>query len=197
MCYNISETPCLILGRNNDMNKYLDADKALEAVLYVVGNTTDLFHIVKILYFADKLHIERYGNQIFGDYYAAMPDGPVPSGAYDLIKSARGDAYAYEAKIAKANPKKALKVSGERGDVVTRRRDPDLDYLSESDRECLDEAIQKYAQMDYDTLWKIAHEEESYKKRFKKERPNNQIPLSEIISMDLPNGKEVLQYLDS
>ncbi len=172
------------------MNKFLDAEKALEAILYVTRSTNDLFHIVKILYYADKLHLENYGRQITGDYYVKMPDGPVPSGAYDLIKIARGDEYTYEAKVINVHPKNALNVEG---DVVTPKREPDEDYLSDSDKECLDEAIKKYANMDGKKLWKIVHQEKSYNKAEK----NRAIPLRDIISLDIQNGKDILEYLDS
>lgn len=181
------------------MNKYLDAEKALEAVLYVSGSTTDLFHIVKTLYFADKMHLEKYGTLMTGDYYVAMPDGPVPSGAYDLIKYARGDDFAYEKKISDVRPDKALEVKGEKKDVVIRLREPNLDYLSESDRECLDSAIERYAAMDWRDLWNIVHAEESYRKAKsqKPEKKNASIPLGDIIILDVPNGADVIRYLES
>ena len=190
MCYNIIAVPRLLFGREAKMNKYLDADKALEVVLYVSQKTHDLFHIVKTIYYADKMHLEKYGRLLSGDYYVAMEDGPVPSGAYDLIKYVRGDNYTYEDKIINAHPEKAIQV--EDNEVVP-NREPNLDYLSESDKECLDKAIERYARMDGSKLWKIVHEEESYKKT---ER-NRPIPLNDIITLDLPNGKDLIEYLNS
>lgn len=190
MCYNIIDILRILIRREAKMNKYIDAEKALEVVLYVSHKTNDLFHIVKILYYADKLHLENYGTLITGDYYVAMEDGPVPSGAYDLIKYVRGDEYTYDAKIVNARPEKAIKVND---DIVEPVRNPDLDFLTESDRECLDKAIEKYANMDGKQLWKVVHQEKAYNNT---ER-NRPIPLKEIISRDIPNGKEVLDYLDS
>ena len=181
------------------MNKYLDAEKALETVLYVAGATTDLFHIVKILYYADKLHLEKYGALITGDFYVAMPEGPVPSGALHLIQYARHDPFGFEDKIVRAHPENAIAVKGDKKDVVTPLRSANLDYLSETDRECLDEAIAKYAGMDFGTLWRLVHEEESYKKaRARRPEKNSPlIPLTDIILLDLPNGSDVVKYLDS
>jgi len=190
MCYNIIAVFENLFRREAEMNKYLDAEKALEVVVYISHKTTDLFHIVKTIYYADKIHLEKYGRLITGDYYVAMEDGPVPSGAYDLIKNVRGDEYTYEKKIIDAHPEKALQA---KGNDVTPLRGADLDYFSESDKECLDEAIEKYAGMDGGKLSQIVHEEEAYKKT---ER-NKPIPLIAIITLDLPNGKDVLEYLDS
>jgi len=171
------------------MNRFLDAEKALEAIVYVSSKTNDLFHIVKTLYYADKYHLKNYGRLITGDYYVAMDDGPVPSGAYDLIKLVRGDEYPYEEKIINAHPERAFFVVG---NTVIPRRNANLEYLSESDIECLDKAITRYAQMNGGKLWGIVHEEESYKRT---ER-NKPISLRDIIIFDIPSGKDVLEYLE-
>ena len=41
---------------------------------------------LKLLYFADRYHLRRYGRPISGDKYFAMPFGPVASGAKDLAE---------------------------------------------------------------------------------------------------------------
>ena len=190
MCYNIIVAIQKLFRRKNIMNKYLDAEKALESVLYISEKTHDLFHIVKTLYYADKKHLEHYGRLITGDYYVAMEDGPVPSGAYDLIKSVRGDEFTYEFKIIDAHPENAIVVNG--NDIEPKRK-ANLDFFSESDIECLDDAVKIYANMDGKQLWKLVHEEKSYNQT---ER-NKPIALNKIIGLDVPNGKDVLEYLDS
>jgi hypothetical protein len=200
MCYNI------IIGhiralfeRKKAVHKFLDAEKALEVVLYVSRRTNNLFNIVKTLYYADKYHLERYGQLINGDLYIAMEDGPVPSGAYDLIKLARGDAFQYESKIIEAHPEAALKVveykdkDGSKKTFVDPLRDPRLELLSESDIECLDESIERYANMKPTRLWTLVHQEQAYKET-ERDKP---IPIRKIIALDISNGKQVLEYLDS
>ncbi|WP_255566960.1 MULTISPECIES: Panacea domain-containing protein [unclassified Photorhabdus] len=70
-----------------------DSEKAIESILYVASTApiSDIYHVGKILYFADRLHLERYGRLITGDNHLAMKDGPVAENAYDIIKVARGD----------------------------------------------------------------------------------------------------------
>jgi len=172
------------------MNKYLDAEKALEVVVYVSHRTNDLFHIVKTIYFADKMHLENFGRLITGDYYVAMEDGPVPSGAYDIIKFVRGDEYTYDENIINIRPEKSISVDGNK---VIPLREPNPELLSESDIDCLDKAIFAYAEMDGKKLWSIVHREKSYKKTPR----NKPILLRDIISLDISNGKDVLEYLDS
>ncbi len=176
------------------MHKFLDAAKALESVVYVSHNTSNLFNLVKTLYYADKFHLERYGRTISGDHYIAMDDGPVPSGAYDLIKLARGDKFAYDEKIVEVHAEDAIRTERDGSNtLVFPRRGPHFDMLSESDIECLDEAIEKYGNMNTSRLWKIVHME----KAFSETDQDKPIPLRKIISLDIPNGQEVLEYLDS
>jgi hypothetical protein len=58
-----------------------DAHKALEVILYVAGSVPDMYRALKVLYFADREHLGRYGRLICGDTYVAMRLGPVPSGS--------------------------------------------------------------------------------------------------------------------
>lgn len=175
--------------RRHKVNKFLDAQKALEAIVFVSHKTNDLFHIVKILFYADKFHLEEYGRQISGDIYCAMEDGPVPSGAYDLIKIARGDKYHFDQRLINVHPEESIKVINETN--ITPLRGPNFDYLSESDIDCLNKAITNFAPMDGRRLWALVHDEPSYTKV---ER-NKFMHLQDII-LSLPNGKDILAYLN-
>ena len=68
-------------------------DKALESVLYIAARLAEptIHEVLKIRYFADKLHLAQYGFLASGDDYVAMRFGPVASGTYNLLKAARGD----------------------------------------------------------------------------------------------------------
>jgi len=165
------------------MPKFIDIQKAIEAIVYISRKNGDLFHIMKILYYADKFHLEWNGRLITGDYYIAMKDGPVPSAAYDIIKTVRGDGLA----IFKENPQEAFRV--EDWMIIKPNRDPNLDYLSESEIEVLDKAIEKYSKMSYQELWDIVHEEEPYK------QARSDISLESIVN-SLANADEVLAYMN-
>lgn len=111
--------------------------KAVAAIAYLVQRTGEsLYPVLKMLYLADKTHLEKYGRFIVGDQYVAMAKGPVPSATYDMLKFVRGERqYFEEGQLAKS----AFGL-----DRLTHRFDllhaPDLDALSESDIECLTEA---------------------------------------------------------
>lgn len=46
----------------------------------------DKIKALKLLYFADRYHVRKYGRTITNDEYFAMNYGPVPSGAKDIIE---------------------------------------------------------------------------------------------------------------
>ena len=47
-------------------------------------------HICKLLYFADKEHLLRYGRTITGDSYRALEQGPAPSHGFEALNK-RGE----------------------------------------------------------------------------------------------------------
>lgn len=108
--------------------------KAIETILYLAPqiSDSDIYGVCKLLYYADKTSLEKYGRFIFGESYTAMDGGATPSNAYDLLKE-----------IAQ-KPTSQLSVDGNN---VIPLRDANLDYLSESDIECLDQVIAIYGKM--------------------------------------------------
>jgi uncharacterized phage-associated protein len=136
------------------LGQRFDRRKGIEAILYVASRVNDpTFHRVsRILYFADKYHLAHYGALICGDDYLAMKHGPVPSGIYDILKAVHGDGDFGTGKEA-AN---ALTV--ESGKRVRPLRDPNLNELSESDREALDSAIAEYGQLSFSELTKLSRD---------------------------------------
>ena len=129
-----------------------DADKALEAIIYVASRArTDLYGTLKLLYVADKLHLERYGRFMFGEAYSAMEWGPVPSNAYDIVKYVRGDRP--HCRIERA--REAFKMSG--NDFIL-FRDADLDELSRTEVTCLDEAIAEHGKNDFAGFKRLTHD---------------------------------------
>ena len=160
-----------------------DAYKAIEVLLYIAKKLPNMYKALKVLYFADREHLAQYGRLICGDSYVAMSHGPVPSGAYDLVKIARGDGFNFidipvdEAFVVRDN-------------VITTHRETNLDLLSESDIECLDSAIQQYGPLSFLELRKLSHND----KAFISADENDFISLDAIIN-SLPNSEALLDYV--
>lgn len=131
-----------------------DEDIALQTVLYIYNRVTNpTFHkISKIIYFADRLHLEKYGRFICGDSYVAMKHGPVPSGIYDILKDICRNADLPIVKKAKG----LLEIKDYN---VKSLEDADLDYFSESDILCLNKAIKKYGHKTFKQLTDLSHDQ--------------------------------------
>ncbi|GAA0871749.1 hypothetical protein GCM10009117_08950 [Gangjinia marincola] len=127
------------------MNTFkLDSDKAKNALYFVinelitnVGNA-DLHKIMKILYFAEQKHLSKYGLPLTGDDFICMDYGPVPSWTKNEI---------------------------ELNDLIERNSndihctiEPDTDYLSESNLECLRESIEENKSLTFRELTDKSHD---------------------------------------
>ena len=106
-----------------------DAEKFVEAAHYLCTRCSEVtkMKLFKLLYFADKQHLSLYGRPVIGGHYVAMKDGPVPSEAYDLVKSQAGMFH------------EVLCVNGYAIELRP-NVNPGTDSLSESDLEVLEKA---------------------------------------------------------
>ncbi|MFV1948453.1 MAG: Panacea domain-containing protein [Anaerolineales bacterium] len=164
--------------------KYFDTEKAIEAILYISHKQDDLLHIMKALFFADKMHLAKHGRSITGDVYIAMPHGHVPSGAFDIVKYVRGDGiYPIEAPV-----EEAFDVIN--NDEIKPKRDPNLEYLSESDIESLEFGIAFVEKKSINELSELCKKEPSYSKA----GLDGKIPFKELV-LSLENGEEILEYV--
>lgn len=115
-------------------------DKALAALGFVASVESGLspLFVSKVLFFAEKAHINQYGRPILGDTFIAMPRGPVPSAVKNYIDQnwdwvERPDNFDQYLSIQRNNGLLELHPGP---------RPPNLDLLSESDQECLRGAIE-------------------------------------------------------
>lgn len=160
-----------------------NAEKAVEVLLYVCQRVQDLYTALKVVYFADKEHLSRYGRLICGDSYVAMQHGPVPSGLYDLVKNVRGDGHCF----AWLPLSDAFAIEDR---LIIPKRSPDLDMLSESDIECLDEALARYGSLSFDKLKGLSHRDRAFLAA-----DRNDFMSLESIVMSLPDGELLLEHL--
>ncbi len=114
-----------------------EPEKALGATAYLAQRSGEtMYTILKMVYVADRIHLERYGRPITGDSFNALQEGACPSKIYDSMKVLRGEKnHNYL-----PNSEKYLEVDPTTYDVVVKDMPP-IDYLSASEIECLDETI--------------------------------------------------------
>jgi len=168
-----------------------DPERALELVLYVASHLRypTLHSVSKVLYFADKLHLSRYGSLATGDNYVAMRHGPVPSAIYNLLKAAAGRQEPLIPADFYQLVDRSLKVEDRRR--VVPLREPHLELLSASQRECLDESIKANGRLSFKRLTEKSHDA-----AWRSVDENDLIEIK-AIAKTLPNAKQVLAYLES
>ena len=152
---------------------YFDKEKALEVLLYVSSRVQKMYHTQKIIYFANRLHLDKYGRFVIDDRIIAMKNGPVLSAVYDMIKSAKGT-NSYFPEVSKSI---SYIHGGSSLDQLSPKREADTDYLSQSDIICLNECIEKYKNMSFTELEQISHDELYFTANL-----NDEISIDEVIN---------------
>lgn len=135
------------------------ADEILKmraAVLYVLQafpEGVDYIKLFKILYFAQREHLVKYGRGVIGDTFHALRYGLVPSFIYKSLQMLEG----------RLEREHDLEMFGkgicvDEHSVVSSLAKPDMDELSVSDVRCLDKSIKKYRDMDSYHLSRMSHD---------------------------------------
>ncbi|MBR1604654.1 MAG: SocA family protein [Alphaproteobacteria bacterium] len=167
----------------------VNPDKALEAIVYIAHKLgcVDKYHVVKTMFFADKEHLNRYARPILGDTYIRMRNGPVPSYVLDII-NLKEDKISFDVFV---KAKAALEVGSDKKQTITARREPDLSFFSDTDLECLDNAIKFCKDKNFDDLKEITHEEKAWKKA----SINGCMDYELFLDDDNPYKEEIIQDL--
>jgi len=138
------------------MIEKFDIETAKAAMLYISRKQekADLLRLFKILYFAERNHLAKWGDLIVNDTYIAMKNGPVPSILYDLFKGIRGDGFQDKRYEVFYN---AFKVE-DNGYTVVPLEFPDMDYLSKASVEAIDKSVLENKDMDAYALSMKSHD---------------------------------------
>ena len=167
-----------------------DKDKALEAILYLANRIDGptKMKIFKLLYFADKLHMSKYGRFISGDIYVAMEHGPVPSRMYDIVKDVQ-------------RGQKSTAFTMPDNKQIIPLRQANLYELSQTDIECLEETLHILGHLTAPQLRDRSHSSAwntmtDNGKMFKNNTASKSVPIPlELIVEELPNASEVKETL--
>ena len=137
-----------------------DILKLKATFLYILNKdkSVDMYHLFKILYFANRDHLAKYGRTITNDTYCALPQGPVPSELYDVIKTKKGVEVKSWGFVADNYSDILSSFSAESGWKLKALERHDEDELSKTDKICLDESYEKHIVMDKNYLQRLSHD---------------------------------------
>ena len=135
----------------------------LEVMLYILNATkgTDIYHVLKILYFAEQKHLVKWGSRITADEFRAYEYGPVADQLYHAIKNS----HLLDQELPEMFQEVAHFAGDDAPNVLLAKREADLDYLSQSEIECLNESIKENIGLTFDQLKQKSHDaawQESY-----------------------------------
>ena len=127
----------------------LNEEKAVEALIWIATAWPNItpFYLSKVLFYAEKEHLNKYGRPIIADTYIAMPWGPAPSTIRDYIEGN------YLFSDISDVVSSAVEVNrNSRYPEIIAKKAPRLEVFSESDIECLRAAIDKCRNVNFSTL---------------------------------------------
>lgn len=134
-----------------------DERKAAEAAAYLLqraGGSLAFIKLLKLMYLAERLSFLRYGVPLTGDHFVSMKNGPVLSETYDHIKGEIPSAPGGWDSWVKDQADYMVGLPDDRLGV----RPDQLEELSYSDIELLDEVWCQYGHMDRWDLVRLTHD---------------------------------------
>jgi uncharacterized phage-associated protein len=149
--------------------------KAIEVILWVLDkdDTIDVYQLMKVLFHADLLSVNKYGAPITGDNYLAMKFGTVPDVIYNaLIK--RDVLYLAGFQLDNELPFNI------KDNKLSSARKPNYQCLSESDIECLALGIREYTGLSFKQVMDKNHSHPAWKKVYDRS-PNSIIDWYDLI----------------
>ena len=127
---------------------------AVMQILCKYATNLDMLKAVKLLYFIDRTHLRAHGRPVLGDFYVAMPLGPVPSRSYDELERV-------EASEAPDLPLSSEDI-GRKYPVFKTTDKPDLSYLSKSELAAIKTVIRTLGHKTGLELSDIAHKHRTW-----------------------------------
>lgn len=127
----------------------------LNSIAYIANRfqerSVDFHKLSKVFYFAEQKHLVKYGSKLIDDSFVAMKNGPVPSAVYDLLKGLKKYPNLYPSEL-----KDAFTIGNDY--MVTSLIEPDMDWLSDSEVKCIEEAIREIGNLNFFDLSDKSHD---------------------------------------
>lgn len=159
----------------------------------------DKLKACKLLYYADKYHLLRYGKPIMGDVYYHLDAGPIPSKALDIMNEiVCGDsAFAFKGDVSnKSKFQEFLQVKKpffHKFPIFDLIKTPKYGCLAESEQEALKETIKKYGALTGPQLIRETHKDTAWIKTENTEEIDYRL----FFESDPDAKQEALEYMES
>lgn len=118
--------------------------------------------LAKLLYFADKYHLLRYGRPILGDQYYCLPLGPLPSQADNFMDEAEFSAQFDDVKPDPLFDEYLWIDTSLKYPEFRAKRECNLEVFSESELEALRATVREYGARSPMELVDLTHQQADY-----------------------------------
>lgn len=174
------------------MKTFIQITKIKTVLLYIMQSFpkgVECAKLFRILYFAQQDYLVKYGKVLIEDSFMALKYGPAPTYIYRVLQ-------AVKEKPTEESFNDFLAGIEVHEQKIYASAKPDMNYISGSDKRCLDAAITKYKDTDpydlsdlsYDLAWKEA------RARIKDNPQKNLITIIDIARAGKAN-KEMIDYI--
>jgi uncharacterized phage-associated protein len=166
----------------------INYEKAIEAIIWLANEKPgiDIYHIAKVLFYAEKSHVNKYARPIIGDNYICMDYGPVPSGVRDLINKNSWLSPDHLEEISRS-----LIVEDRPYPSIRANRKPMMDHFSRTDIECLRESLNEYGDKTFAELKELTHNEACWIEA----GSNQSIDYALMVDENNPMRKEIIEEM--
>ncbi|MSU54526.1 MAG: DUF4065 domain-containing protein [Candidatus Staskawiczbacteria bacterium] len=137
---------------NASETSYKKATQALNFLARKKNGKINKMKAMKLIYFADRLHLRKYGRPIVGDIYWAMKLGPVGSRTKNVagLSDIPEEVFLYA--------KKYIQPTDDKKQTFISLKPEDLSIFSKTDIECLESVYDKFSDKDQFELAEITHQ---------------------------------------
>ena len=127
----------------------VNTQKAIEALVWIIQRgETNVYNVMKILFAADKYHLNTHYRPVLGDRYVAMQYGTVPAWTYDATR----------------NPYAEWGFSRNENTLsLAPGRKFNYRKFSESDLEALEHGFKEYAGKSFEAVKRKNHREKAWR----------------------------------
>jgi uncharacterized phage-associated protein len=159
-----------------------NSNKAQQVLLWVINKKPgiNIYNIMKVVFAADKYHLNHYASPIYGDSYEACEYGTVPILMYGLASIKNNAIYS--------------RVPGSPNALVCDVK-PDMDGFSQTELEALEYGFSEYGNLSFNEAKNKNHKDPVWKKHEKEIKERKQHVAIPFEDQDFITDAEIRNYL--
>jgi uncharacterized phage-associated protein len=145
---------------------YKNINKLIDVLVIFAKNNQQLekFRINKLLYFVDKFHLQKYGRDVMGDVYKKLPKGPIADNTTNLLKAFENNLkYNFINKDIEELIKYFVLKKIDNNYELILKKSSGLSFLSSSEKEIIEDVLQKFGKKSTQELIDITHKHKAWK----------------------------------